>query len=103
VDEQARDQAFFSALTTEHFVLQSVSSTTVSESSSRASLYLMALSSSLVAIGFAAQAPGAFAPFVAAVLPAVFILGLFTRYGRREHPGAADDRPNPPAVRRPDA
>ena len=78
MDEQARDQAFFSALTTEHFVLQSVSSTTVSESSSRASLYLMALSSSLVAIGFAVGVPGAFEPFAGVVLPAIFVLGLFT-------------------------
>ena len=78
MDEQAREQTYFSALTTEHFVMQSVASTTVSESSSRASLYLLTLSSSLVAIGFVAGTPDAFGPFVAAVLPVVFVLGIFT-------------------------
>ena len=78
MDQQAREQAFFSALTTEHFVMQSVASTTVSESSARASLYLMSLSSSLVAIGFAAQSAEILGPFAAVVLSVVFVLGIFT-------------------------
>jgi hypothetical protein len=65
------------ALTTEHFVLQTVASTTVSEASSRASLYLLSLSSSLVAMGFAARTD-AFVPLVATVLPVVIVLGVFT-------------------------
>lgn len=77
-DDQRRD-AFHSALVTEHFVLQGSASSTISERPSRSSLYLLSLSSSLVALGFAAQASGdAFAPFAAAVLPAIFLLGLFT-------------------------
>jgi hypothetical protein len=52
MDEQARRSEFMSALTTEHFVLQSATSTSVSESASRASLYIMSLSSVLVAMGF---------------------------------------------------
>jgi len=48
--------AFMSALVTEHFALQAVSSATISESGSRAALYLAALSSGLVAIGFASSA-----------------------------------------------
>jgi hypothetical protein len=41
---------FMSALVTEHFVLQSTASSTISESGSRVSIYLSALSSGLVAI-----------------------------------------------------
>lgn len=78
MDEQARDSSFMSAIVTEHFALQSAASTTVSEAASRASLYLLSLSSALVAIGFTAQVPDVFGPFVATVLPGVFVLGLFT-------------------------
>lgn len=79
MDESARQQAFMSALVTEHFALQSTASSTISESSSRASLYLLSLSSSLVALGFATQASrSAFAPFAAVVLPTLFLLGCFT-------------------------
>jgi hypothetical protein len=77
MDEQARQTAFMSALVTEHFVLQSVASTTVSEAGSRASLYVLSLSSSLVAMGFTADTD-AFPTLVAAVLPALFVLGWFT-------------------------
>jgi hypothetical protein len=78
MDEKERRSDFLSALTTEHFVLQTAASSTVSESAARASIYILALSSSLVAMGFAVQSPEAFAPFIASVLPAVFVLGLFT-------------------------
>ncbi|MFG1683791.1 hypothetical protein ACGFNP_26715 [Nonomuraea sp. NPDC049269] len=67
-----------SAIVTEHFVLQSAASTTVSEALGRSSLYLSALSSSLIALGFAAQTPGLLLPFAAAALPTVFVLGVFT-------------------------
>jgi hypothetical protein len=70
--------AFISALTTEHFVLQGALSANTSEVGTRASLYLFSLSSSLVALGFASRSPERFGPFVAIVLPALFILGLFT-------------------------
>jgi hypothetical protein len=78
MDENEARSAFISALTTEHFVLQSAVSANTSEVSSRASLYLLFLSSSLVAMGFASQSTQLFVPFVAIVLPAVFILGVFT-------------------------
>ncbi|MFI2206091.1 hypothetical protein ACH47Z_36065 [Streptomyces sp. NPDC020192] len=74
----SRHADFMSALVTEHFVLQSAASTTVSEATGRASLYLSALSSSLVAMGFAAQSPHIFVPFMAIVLPALLITGVFT-------------------------
>lgn len=72
-----RTSAFYSALLTEHFVLESARGITVSESSSRASLYLMTLSSSLVAFGFLAQTNFAIG-FLAVVIPVVFLLGIFT-------------------------
>lgn len=78
MDQQAKEQAFMSALVTEHFVQQSAASATISESSSRASLYLLSLSSSLVALGFATQSKQAFPYFAAGVLPAIFVLGIFS-------------------------
>jgi hypothetical protein len=78
MDEKEKRSAFLSALTTEHFVLQTAASGTVSESAARASIYILSLSSTLVAMGFASQSREAFGPFVASVLPAVFLLGLFT-------------------------
>jgi hypothetical protein len=76
--EDPNDGALLSALTTEHFVLQSAASATISESGSRSSLYLLSLSSSLIALGFAQAIENAFAPFAAAVLPTLFLLGCFT-------------------------
>jgi len=70
-------QALLSALVTEHFVLQSVRGVTVSEASSRASLYMTTLSGALVAYGFLARSSSAGA-FLGVVLPLVFVLGVFT-------------------------
>ena len=78
MNEQEPSSAFISALTTEHYVLQSAISGNTSEVGTRASLYLFSLSSSLVALGFASRSAELFVPFVAMVLPALFILGLFT-------------------------
>jgi hypothetical protein len=44
------DDRLHSAMTTEHFVLQSANGSTFAEASARSSLYVMALSSSLVAV-----------------------------------------------------
>lgn len=66
------------ALTTEEFVLQTGWTATVNESAARASVYLMSVTASLVAIGFALQSRQAFGAFAGAVIPAVFLLGLFT-------------------------
>jgi hypothetical protein len=97
-DGPARQAALLSALVTGHFVLQSAASTTVSEAAGRASLYLSVLSGSLVALGFAAQSPGMFAPFAATVLRAVFVLGLHGRaagrYRRPESDVPGGDRPH---------
>ena len=79
MNEEAREQAFMTALVTEHFALQSQASTATGEAGTRASLYLLSLSSGLVAMGFAAQASTrAFHAFAAGVLPALFVLGCFT-------------------------
>jgi hypothetical protein len=77
MDESQRG-AFLSALTTEHFVLQTANSSTYAEASARSTLYVMALSSSLVAMGFLSGNTAVSIPFAATVLPAVFLLGLFT-------------------------
>jgi hypothetical protein len=69
---------FMSALVTEHFVLQGTSASTISESGSRVSIYLSALSSGLVAIGFASTSHKALESLAFTVLPVVFVLGCFT-------------------------
>jgi hypothetical protein len=77
-DEQSERAALLSALTTEHFVLQTANNSTYSEASARSTLYVMALSSSLVAMGFLSGSAEVLIPFAATVLPTVFLLGLFT-------------------------
>jgi hypothetical protein len=69
------------ALTTEHFTLQGARSQTMNESSSRAALYIGAVSSTLVALGFIGQiSPGGdtFNTFALTVLPTLYLLGVFT-------------------------
>jgi MFS family permease len=78
VDQQTREQFFINALVTEHFVLQSARGSLVGEMVGRGSIYLGTLSSALIAFGFVAQAGVQLGPFVAAVLPALFILGELT-------------------------
>ena len=78
MDEKQSHAAFMSALTTEHFVLQTAANATVSEAAARSSLYVFSLSSSLVAMGFASRSREVFVPFIAIVLPAIFVLGVFT-------------------------
>ena len=78
MDEPTREQAFVTALVTEHFVQGSARAATITESNGRAAIYLSAVSSGLVAFGFLAQGARRLDPFVAAVLPALFILGVFT-------------------------
>ena len=88
MDQQAREQAFISALTTEQFVLQAVRSANVGEMTGRGTIYMGAVSSSLIALGFLAQVVTHLDPFVAAVLPAVFVLGrVHLRRLGAQHPG----------------
>jgi hypothetical protein len=78
MDPEQRQSAFLQALVTEHFVMQTAAGVAVNEQASRASIYLVSLSSSLVGMGFASQSREAFIPFVATVLPAIFLLGVVT-------------------------
>lgn len=73
------EDALLSALTTEHFVLQSARGVITSEGAARATLYVGAVSSALVALGFTSELGSeAYAWFLAAVLPALVVLGEFT-------------------------
>lgn len=66
------------ALTTEHFVIQTAANGASSDSAARAALYVFTLSSTMIAMGFASNSPTVFIPFVATVLPFVFVLGVLT-------------------------
>ena len=59
-------------------MLQAARSANVGEMTGRATVYMGAVSSALIAFGFLAQVVTHLDPFVAAVLPAVFLLGEFT-------------------------
>jgi MFS family permease len=78
MEDQPANAALVSALTTEHFVLQTAASSTIAEAAARSTLYVMALSSALVAMGFASQSSSVFLPFALVALPGIFILGIFT-------------------------
>jgi hypothetical protein len=74
-------QAVISTLTTEHFTLQGARASAVGEMGARSSLYLSAVSSALIALGFVAQVSKVgqtFRLFALAVLPLLFFLGLVT-------------------------
>ena len=74
-------QALLTALTTEHFTLQGARAQTTSESTARAGLYIAAVSSTLIALGFIAQASEVgdlFNAFALVVLPTLYVIGLFT-------------------------
>jgi hypothetical protein len=74
-------QMALTALTTEHFVLQSARIGTISEANGRSSLYLGTLSSATIAVAFIGQANelgDTFYLFALTLLPPVFLLGIFT-------------------------
>lgn len=66
------------ALTTEHYVLQSAAGTAISEAGTRATAFVLTVSSSMVAIGFTVHDERVFWPFISAVLPLLFGLGVVT-------------------------
>jgi hypothetical protein len=79
--DAADRQELLTALTTEHFTLQGARSQTMSESASRTMLYIGAVSSTLVALGFIGQVSevgNAFDVFALTVLPTLYVLGAFT-------------------------
>ena len=71
------------ALGNQYGMLQSARGSTISESSSRSSLYLTSLSAAVVGLSFVAQASRfgeTFFIFALAILPVVFFLGAVTYY-----------------------
>jgi hypothetical protein len=78
MDEKDERSALLSAATTEHIVMQTAINGAVNEGQSRASMFIGVLSGAVVAMGFATQSETIFFPFVATVLPAVFVMGVFT-------------------------
>jgi hypothetical protein len=75
------DPQLLTALTTEHFTLEGGRNRTMSESSARASLYIVAVSSTLVALGFVTQLSeigDVFNVFALTVLPTLYMLGAVT-------------------------
>jgi len=87
-------QQLLTALSTEHLTLQGARSQTMSESSARASIYVFAVSSALVALGFIGQISevgDVFDVFALAVLPTLYALGAVT-FVRLVECGAEDFR-----------
>jgi hypothetical protein len=74
-------QQLLTALTTEHFGLAGTRAQVTGESSARAALYISAVSSTLVALGFIGQITevgDTFNVFALTALPTLYVLGLFT-------------------------
>ncbi len=74
-------QQLLTALTTEHFGLAGARAQATGESSARAALYISAVSSTLVALGFIGQISSvgdSFTVFALTVLPTLYVLGIFT-------------------------
>jgi len=74
-------QLVLSALTTEQFNLQTARMGTIAEANGRSTLYLGALSSTVIALAFIGQANelgAVFYLFALALLPPVFLLGMFS-------------------------
>jgi hypothetical protein len=87
-------EQLLTALSTEHFTLQGARSQTMSESSARASVYVLAVSSALVALGFIGQLSDVgevFDAFALTVLPTLYVLGSVT-FVRLVECGAEDFR-----------
>jgi hypothetical protein len=81
MDEPPDPQRLLTALSTEHFTLQGARSQTMSESAARASVYVFAVSSALVALGFIGQLSDVgdvFDVFALTVLPTLYVLGIVT-------------------------
>ena len=78
MDQDAREQGLLTALTTEHFVLQTSRSATITESVGRATVFLSLLSASLIGLGFVSSSGHLIKPYLGAVLPALIITGLLT-------------------------
>ncbi|GIH15921.1 hypothetical protein [Rugosimonospora africana] len=81
MEEEARERALLTALTTEHFALETARSATVTESVGRATVFLTLLSAALIGLGFVSRGADLIKPYLGSVLPTLVITGLFT-FGR---------------------
>ncbi|MEU8265163.1 hypothetical protein AB0C02_31715 [Micromonospora sp. NPDC048999] len=78
MDEDAREQALLTAASTEHFVLQTSRSATITESVGRATIFMSMLSAALIGLGFVSSSGHLLKPYLGAVLPTLVITGLLT-------------------------
>ncbi|SCF13392.1 hypothetical protein GA0074695_3706 [Micromonospora viridifaciens] len=78
MDEDAREQALLTAVTTEHFVLQTSRSATIAESVGRSTIFMSMLSAALIGLGFVSSGGHLLRPYLGAVLPTLVITGLLT-------------------------
>jgi hypothetical protein len=78
VSDDGEREAMLQAVTAEHFAMQSAISAALSETQSRSSMFIGAVSGALLAMGFATQAEFMFLPFIATVLPILFVMGVLT-------------------------
>src|SRR3982751_1137959 len=79
-DKATREQ-ILQFMTTEHFTLQTARSATVAEANGRASLFIGAVSSGVVALAFIGQVSGiseAFFLFALVLFPSLVFLGIVT-------------------------
>ena len=79
--ETVPSAALMSALTTEHYTLQSARASTIVEANGRSSLFLSAVSGALVALALVAQLDrlgDTFLLFAFTVLPALLVLGVMS-------------------------
>lgn len=79
--EPAKPEHILQFLTTEHFALQSARAATIADANGRTNIFLVCVSSSVVALAFIGQATNmgqAFFLFALVIFPSLFFLGLVT-------------------------
>ncbi len=80
-DKTARQQQILQVMTTEHFTLQTARASTVAEANGRASLFIGAVSSGVVALAFIGQVSQmgeVFFLFALVLFPSLIFLGFVT-------------------------
>ncbi|MET7668054.1 hypothetical protein [Micromonospora luteifusca] len=78
MDDGEREKALLTALTTEHYALQTSRAGTIAEATGRATIFLSVLSAALIGLGFVASNDKVVRPYLAAVLPTLVIIGVLT-------------------------
>ncbi|MEU8217646.1 hypothetical protein AB0C47_17955 [Micromonospora taraxaci] len=78
MDDSEREQALLSALTTEHYALESARAGTIAEATGRATIFLSVLSAALIGLGFVATNETLVRPYLGAVLPTLLVVGSLT-------------------------